>query len=80
MAQQKISRKLAQVKKDTLHVGVNLGSENNVAVGINEYAERFDRFRFPIPVMQESGARIMDEIMTPIPVNFGEFLENKISN
>ena len=47
MVQQKISRKLAQVKKGTLHVGVDLGSENNVAVVINEYAERLDRFRFP---------------------------------
>ena len=47
MVQQKISKKLAQVKKGTLHVGVDLGSENNVAVVINEYAERLDRFRFP---------------------------------
>jgi transposase len=47
MVQQKISRKLAQVKKGTLHVGVDLGSENNVADVINEYAERLDRFSFP---------------------------------
>ncbi len=47
MVQQKISRKLAQVKKGTLHVGVDLGMENNVAIVINEGAERLDRFRFP---------------------------------
>ena len=47
MVQQKISRKLAQVKKGTLHVGVDLGLENNAAIVINERAERLDRFRFP---------------------------------
>ncbi len=47
MVQQKISRKLAQDKKGTLHVGVDLGLENNVAIVINERAERLDRFRFP---------------------------------
>ncbi len=40
MSQQNISRKLAQVKKGTLHVGVDLGLENNVAIVINEHAER----------------------------------------
>jgi len=47
MVQQKISRKLAQVKKGTLHIGVDLGLKNNVAVVINEFAERLDRFSFP---------------------------------
>jgi transposase len=47
MVQQKISRKLAQVKKGTLHVGVDLGLENNAVFVINEGAERLDRFRFP---------------------------------
>ena len=47
MVQQKISRKLAQVKKGTLHVGVDLGLENNAAIVINEGAERLDRFQFP---------------------------------
>ena len=47
MSQQKISRKLARVKKGTLHIGVDLGLENNVVTAINEYAERLDRFRFP---------------------------------
>ena len=47
MSQQNISRKLAQVKKGTLHVGVDLGLENNVAIVINEHAERLGRFRFP---------------------------------
>ena len=47
MSQQNIARKLAQVKKGTLHVGVDLGLGNNVAIVINEYAERLGRFRFP---------------------------------
>ena len=47
MSQQNISRKLAQVKKGTLHVGVDLGLENNVAIVINKYAQRLGRFRFP---------------------------------
>ena len=47
MSQQKISRKLARVKKGTLHIGIDLGLENNVVIAINEYAERLDRFRFP---------------------------------
>jgi len=47
MSQQNISRKLAQVKSGTLHVGIDLGLENNVAIVINEHAKRLDRFRFP---------------------------------
>ena len=47
MSQQKISRNLAQVKTGTLHIGVDLGLENNVAIVIDEQAKRIDRFRFP---------------------------------
>jgi hypothetical protein len=47
MEQQKIPRKLAQVKIGTLHIGVDLGLENNVAITINQRAERLDLFRFP---------------------------------
>lgn len=47
MSQQKISRNLAQVKKGTLHIGVDLGLENNVVIVINEHAKRLGRFRFP---------------------------------
>ncbi len=47
MSQQKISRNLAQVKKGTLHIGVDLGLEKNVAIVITECAERLGRFSFP---------------------------------
>jgi transposase len=47
MSQQKISRNLTQVKKGTLHIGVDLGLENNAAIMINEQAKRMGRFRFP---------------------------------
>ena len=47
MSQQKISRNLAQVKTGTLHIGVDLGLENNVAIVIDQQAKRIDRFRFP---------------------------------
>ena len=46
MSQQKVSRNLAQVKRGALHIGVDLGLENNVAIVISEHAERLDRFRF----------------------------------
>jgi hypothetical protein len=46
MVQQNISRNLTQVKRGTLHIGVDLGLENNVAIVITEHAERVDRFRF----------------------------------
>jgi len=32
MSQQKVSRNLAQVKRGALHIGVDLGLENNVAI------------------------------------------------
>lgn len=47
MSQQKISRNLAQVKTGTLHIGVDLGLENNVAIVIDQQAKKIDRFRFP---------------------------------
>jgi len=46
MSQQKVSRNLAQIKRGALHIGVDLGLENNVAIVISEHAERLDRFRF----------------------------------
>jgi len=46
MSQQKVSRNLAQVKRGVLHIGVDLGLENNVAIVISEHAKRLDRFRF----------------------------------
>ena len=40
-------KKLMQVQLGTLHVGVDLALEKNMAVVINEQAERLDRFSFP---------------------------------
>src|SRR5271157_3747862 len=40
-------KKLLQVQPGTLHVGVDLALEKNMAVVINEQAERLDRFSFP---------------------------------
>lgn len=40
-------KKLMQVQPGTLHVGVDLALEKNMAVVINEHAERLDRFSFP---------------------------------
>jgi transposase len=41
-----MARQLAQVQPGTLHVGVDLALEKNVAVVINERAQRLDRFNF----------------------------------
>jgi len=42
-----LTKKLAQVKPGTLYIGVDLGRKHNVAVVLNERAERLARFRFP---------------------------------
>jgi transposase len=42
-----LTKKLAQVKPGTLFIGVDLGHKQNVAVVLNEKAERLARFRFP---------------------------------
>ena len=47
MSKSNISKQLMQVQPGTLHVGVDLALEKNVAVVINEKAERLDRFSFP---------------------------------
>jgi transposase len=46
MPKSNISKRLAQVQPGTLHVGVDLALEKNVAVVINERAERLDQFSF----------------------------------
>lgn len=47
MSKSNISEHLAQVKPGTLHVGIDLALSQNLAVVINEKAQRLDRFRFP---------------------------------
>jgi transposase len=42
-----LTKKLAQVKPGTLYIGVDMGREHNVAVVLNQKAERLARFRFP---------------------------------
>jgi transposase len=42
-----LTKKLAQVKPGTLYIGVDMGREHNVAVVLNEQAQRLARFRFP---------------------------------
>ena len=42
-----LTKKLAQVKPGTLYIGVDVGREHNVAVVLNEQAQRLARFRFP---------------------------------
>lgn len=47
MSQRNISRKLEQIKPGTLHCGVDLSLESNVAVVIDEHARQISRFKFP---------------------------------
>jgi transposase len=47
MSNRTLSKKLANVKPGTLFVGVDLALDRNVAVVLNEHAERVDRFAFP---------------------------------
>ena len=42
-----LTKKLAQVKPGTIYIGVDMGREHNIAVVLNEQAERLARFRFP---------------------------------
>ena len=47
MSKSNIARQLVQVQPGTLHVGVDLALEKNVAIVINEKAQRLDHFSFP---------------------------------
>jgi len=47
MSNSSTSEKLMQVPPGILHVGVDLALEKNMAVVIDEQAERLDRFSFP---------------------------------
>ncbi len=46
MSRNNISKNLARVKPGTLHAGIDLGLEENVAVVIDEHARLIARFRF----------------------------------
>jgi transposase len=47
MTKSNIARQIVQDQPGTLHVGVDLALEKNVAVVINEKGQRLDRFSFP---------------------------------
>jgi len=47
MSKSNTAKQLAQVQPGTLHTGVDLALEKNVAIVINEKAERLDHFSFP---------------------------------
>ena len=46
-------------------------------LGHSKTSTTLDIYGHLIPTKQENAARIMDELLTPIPVNFGELLETK---
>jgi len=69
---------------DLRHTAASLMLNNGVPVlvvskilGHSKTSTTLDIYGHLIPVMQEEAARIMDEIVTPILVDLGEFLEVK---
>jgi len=69
---------------DLRHTAASLMLNNGVPVlvvskilGHSKTSTTLDIYGHLIPTMQENAARIMDEIVTPIPVNIGEILETK---
>jgi integrase len=69
---------------DLRHTAASLMLNNGVPVlvvskilGHSKTSTTLDIYGHLIPTMQENAARIMDELLTPIPVNFGELLEIK---
>ena len=72
---------------DLRHTAASLMLNNGVPVivvskilGHSKTSTTLDIYGHLIPVMQESAARIMDEIVTSIPVDFGGLLEIKTPN
>ncbi len=70
---------------DLRHTAASLMLNNGVPVivvskilGHSKTSTTLDIYGHLIPVMQEQAARVMDEIVTPISVDFGEFLEKKL--
>jgi hypothetical protein len=49
-------------------------------LGHSKVSTTLDIYGYLIPVMQEEAARIMDEIVKPIPVEIGEKLDIESSN
>jgi len=49
-------------------------------LGHSKTSTTLDVYGHLIPVMQEQAARIMDEVITPIPVNLGEKIEAETFN
>ncbi len=69
---------------DLRHTAASLMLNNGVPVivvskilGHSKTSTTLDIYGHIIPVMQEQAAQIMDEIVTPIPVSFGEMLGKK---
>jgi len=69
---------------DLRHTAASLMLNNNVAVlvvskilGHTKPSTTLDIYGHLIPVMQEEAARIMDELVNPIPVEMGDFAETK---
>ena len=67
---------------DLRHTAASLMLNNNVPVlivsmilGHTKPSTTLDIYGHMIPVMQEEAARIMDELVTPIPVEMGDFAE-----
>ena len=50
-----LTKKTADVKPETLFVGVDMGLDANVAVVLNAQAQRLARFRFPNDASTGSG-------------------------
>ncbi|MFH1634533.1 MAG: tyrosine-type recombinase/integrase [Chloroflexota bacterium] len=64
---------------DLHHTAASLMLNHGVTVlvvskilGHSKISTTLDIYGHLIPVMQEEAARIMDEVITPIPVDFGE--------
>ncbi len=71
---------------DLRHTAASLMLNNSVPVivvskilGHSKTSTTLDIYGHIIPVMQELAAQIMDEIVTPIPVNFGKVLDKEKS-
>lgn len=71
---------------DLRHTAASLMLNNGVPIlvvtkilGHSKPSTTLDIYGHLVPVMQEEAARIMDRLITPIPVDFGEMLNVEIS-
>jgi len=67
---------------DLRHTAASIMLNNNIPVlvvskilGHTKPSTTLDIYGHLIPVMQEEAARIMDELVTPIPVEMGDFVD-----